>query len=131
MNLRKYIKKSFSWTFEELEDCGWTWGNSSSDLTISNTLEILGDPHQLTHSGITVDIATAMNPIHLSCDYSNAVTVDMGFVANHTAFGQDGAQSGSTDFTSAFVIQLNEFNHTANTTFISDGVMVGEELQVC
>ena len=119
-----------SWTFEELDSCGWTWSNSSSALTISNSLEVVGSPHQLTHGGVTIDVGTQVDPIDLSCDYSTSVTVGAGFIANHTTFGQNGGISGQTDFTAAFIIELNEFNHTSNSTYVSDGVMVGEELQV-
>ena len=51
-------------------------------------------------------------------------------MANHTTYGQNGAQTGATDFTSAFIIELLEFNNTNNDTYVSDGVMVGEELLV-
>ena len=124
------VKYGFSWTFEELDGCGWTWSNSSSVLTISNSLNVVGNPHQLTHGGVTIEVGTQVDPLDISCDYSTTVTVGAGFIANHTTFGQNGDTSGATDFTSAFIIELNEFNHTENSTYASDGVMVGEELQV-
>ena len=121
-----------SWNFEELDGCGWNWVNSSipDSLRFENTLEIIGNPHQISYSGVTIDIGTQVDPITLSCDYSNTLTLDSNFMANHTTYGQNGAQTGATDFTSAFIIELLEFNTTNNDTYVSDGVMVGEELLV-
>ena len=125
-----YLNLNCSWNFEKLDGCGWTWSNTSNSLIFENTLEIIGNPHQLSYSGVTIDIGTQVEPIALACNYADTLTLDSNFIANYTDFGQNGAQTGNSDFTSAFSITLNEFNHTTNSTFISDGVMVGEELQV-
>ena len=55
----------FSWNFEELDNCGWTWTSSSSDLTISSALEIIGEPHRLVLGGVTIEVATKVDPIPL------------------------------------------------------------------
>ena len=76
-------------------------------------------------------MATEVDPIELSCSFTRDITLNSAFQANHTTFTQNGdTEDTSPDFTSVFSVQLNEFNYTDNTTYISDGVIVGEELQV-
>ena len=80
---------------------------------------------------MTIDIGTKVEGLSLSCDYAKTLTVESNFKANSSEnVVQDGAISGNSNFDDIFFINLHEFNETNNATYISDGVVVGQELQV-
>lgn len=80
---------------------------------------------------MTIDIGTKVEGLSLSCDYAKTLTVESNYKANSSEnVIQDGAISGSSNFDDIFFINLHEFNETNNATYISDGVVVGQELQV-
>ena len=43
-----YFTWFLSWSFEELDNCGWIWSTDSTHLIFSNFLEVSNSPHKVS-----------------------------------------------------------------------------------
>ena len=87
-------------------------------------------PHLIQYGGTTIEIGTKIEEIPLQCDFSRTLELSKGFETAKTTHGQDGTTSGNNIFSPVFSIQLNEYNETSHAYYQTDGVTVGEPLQV-
>ena len=94
-------------------------------------MKVSNDPHLINHAGTTIEIGTGMKEIPLSCEFSRTLTLSQGFHTAQTALGQDGTTGGSNVFSPVFTMNLNEYNTTSHAYYKTNGVTVGEPLQVC
>ena len=126
----KNLKISLSWTFEELESCGWVWSADNEKLTFSNSLQISNKPHLINTQGLIIEIGTKIEEIPLFCDFARELTLESNFEATQSLIGQDGTTLGGNDFSAVFNINLNEYDENTKSYYKTDGVTVGEPLQV-